>query len=78
MFIYDGPDGGIYATDGDRKWGVPNRSYLDAFFFSQDGRVPHLGKLPRDAHDALRSRDADDDHPPMQGPVAAHEAAPTG
>jgi hypothetical protein len=53
LFVFDGPEGGIYVTDGFRKRGVPNRAYLDAFFFGMGGRVPHLGTLPHDAFVAL-------------------------
>lgn len=74
MFIFDGPDGGIWATDGDKKWGVPNGNYLQAFFFNPSlaGRVPHLGTMPRDAFDALRNRHADEGGAgtPMRGTVA--------
>ena len=74
MFIFDGPQGGIYATDGDKKWGVPSGAYLDTFFFNPNlnGRVPHLGTMPQEAFDALRDRHADEGGvgTPMPGKLA--------
>lgn len=56
--IFDGPaeiGGGIYASDGDRIWGVPSESWLRAFFFS--GLCRHGGTIERQAFFELRDRD---------------------
>lgn len=51
VFIFDGPDGGIFYTDGvTYKRGVPNG---DALLPWRLGHVPHLGVVTRDYFDAL-------------------------
>jgi hypothetical protein len=51
MFIFDGPDGGIFYTDGATwKRGVPNGDALEPW---RRGHVPHLGQVSREYFDAL-------------------------
>lgn len=57
-YIFDGPPevgGGIYITDGDRAWGVPNGEFLESFFFT--GALKHLGTMKAPAFFDLRHRD---------------------
>lgn len=58
MYVHDGPlevGGGIYQSDGDRAWGVPNGEWLDDYFFS--GLVKHGGRLHVETFWQLRDRD---------------------
>lgn len=43
MFIFDGPQGGVFRTDGVTRW--PIRSMETATVFMDVARVRHLGKL---------------------------------
>jgi hypothetical protein len=56
MFIFDGPDGGIFRTDGITRW--PVRSMDTASLLLDIGRVRHLGKLSRPAFDELQDGEA--------------------
>ncbi len=72
LFIFDGPDGGIYYTDGATwKRGVPNGNALEPW---RRGLVPHLGVIERDYFDALPDFDL---HPEaaMAGPLADYATA---
>lgn len=53
MWIIDAPasrGGGIYRTDGVRVIGVPNRAWLDRFFFG--GLIKHAGTAAEDEWDS--------------------------
>ncbi len=69
LFIFDGPDGGIYYTDGATwKRGVPNGSALEPW---RRGLVPHLGVLERDYFEALPDFGLDP-APAMAGPLSGY------
>lgn len=56
MFIFDGPQGGIFRTDGVTRW--PVRSMDTASVLLDVARVRHLGKLSEAAFSDLRDGEA--------------------
>ncbi len=73
LSIFDGPDGGIYRTDGFEKDGVPNEAWLRAFYLEAEQPVPHRGTLERDAFDSLINRPGTS--VALAGPVSKYVAA---
>lgn len=51
MFIFDGPNGGVFRTDGMTRW--PIRSMQTASLFMDVARVRHLGTLTQEAFSDL-------------------------
>ncbi|MGI8808299.1 MAG: peptidoglycan recognition protein family protein [Acidimicrobiales bacterium] len=56
MFIFDGPQGGVFRTDGVTRW--PIRSMETAAVFMDVAKVRHLGKLNSEAFGDLRDGEA--------------------
>jgi hypothetical protein len=56
MFIFDGPRGGVFRTDGISRW--PIRSMVTASVLMDVARVRHLGVLAEEAFNELRDGEA--------------------
>jgi len=56
MFIFDGPQGGVFRTDGVTRW--PIRSMETATVLIDVARVRHLGTLSQAAFSDLRDGEA--------------------
>lgn len=56
MFIFDGPQGGVFRTDGITRW--PIRSMATASVLMDVAKVRHLGKLSQEAFGDLRDGEA--------------------
>lgn len=56
MFIFDGPQGGVFRTDGVTRW--PVRSMETASVLLDVARIRHLGKLSEAAFSDLRDGEA--------------------
>ena len=56
MFIFDGPNGGVFRTDGVTRW--PIRSMATASVLLDVAHVRHLGKLSAEAFGDLRDGEA--------------------
>lgn len=52
MFIFDGPQGGLFRTDGITRWPVRSTAFLDV------ARVRHVGTLSAAAFSVLRDGNA--------------------
>ena len=56
VFIFDGPQGGVFRTDGITRW--PIRSMQTASVLLDVAKVRHLGKLTTEAFNDLRDGEA--------------------